>query len=171
MEVWKPVIGFDGYEVSDLGRVRSFKCRTTPGRILSPGWKGTARYKAVCLFGEDFKRYEKVHHLVLCAFIGPCPEGMEGCHNNGIHTDNKLSNLRWDTHTANMRDVCFSENKDRKKRALSLSDVLSIRADKRTGVTLALEYRVTSACISRIRLNQTWKHLSNQQEKWNGEYS
>jgi hypothetical protein len=30
---------------------------------------------------------------------------MEVCHNNGIHTDNRLENLRFDTHENNMADL------------------------------------------------------------------
>lgn len=46
----------------------------------------------------------RVHLLVLEAFVGPCPPGLEGCHTNGDGLDNKLTNLRWDTHAANMQD-------------------------------------------------------------------
>lgn len=45
-----------------------------------------------------------VHRLVLEAFVGPCPEGMEGCHGDGDPTNNSLGNLRWDTATSNQLD-------------------------------------------------------------------
>lgn len=45
-----------------------------------------------------------VHRLTLEAFVGPCPQGMEGCHNNGDPWDGRVSNLRWDTHASNMHD-------------------------------------------------------------------
>lgn len=45
-----------------------------------------------------------MHRLVLLAFVGPCPDGMEACHANDIPTDNRLANLRWGTHADNMRD-------------------------------------------------------------------
>jgi hypothetical protein len=48
----------------------------------------------------------QVHRLVLEAFRGPCPPGMEACHGNGDRGDPRLSNLRWDTHRANMADQC-----------------------------------------------------------------
>jgi hypothetical protein len=38
-------------------------------------------------------------------FVGPAPEGMEGCHYNGDPTDNRLENLRWDTRKANVADA------------------------------------------------------------------
>jgi hypothetical protein len=45
-----------------------------------------------------------VHRLVLKAFVGPCPEGMEGCHWDGDACNNKLDNLRWATHAENVED-------------------------------------------------------------------
>lgn len=46
----------------------------------------------------------RVHVLVLEAFVGPRPDGLQGCHWNDIKTDNRLENLRWDTASANMHD-------------------------------------------------------------------
>jgi hypothetical protein len=46
-----------------------------------------------------------VHRLVLEMFVGPCPEGMECCHApDKTRSNNRLENLRWDTHLENMRD-------------------------------------------------------------------
>lgn len=45
-----------------------------------------------------------VHRLVLEAFVGPCPEGMEALHGNAIRNDNRLCNLRWDTKSENSQD-------------------------------------------------------------------
>lgn len=48
--------------------------------------------------------HERVHRLVLEAFIGPCPDGMVGCHTDGDPLNNRLDNLRWDTPSNNNRD-------------------------------------------------------------------
>jgi hypothetical protein len=40
--------------------------------------------------------------MVLFAFVGPCPEGMECCHENDVRDDNRIENLRWDTHANNL---------------------------------------------------------------------
>lgn len=45
-----------------------------------------------------------VHRLILEAFVGPCPDGLIACHNNGIPGDNRIENLRWDTHKSNTYD-------------------------------------------------------------------
>lgn len=104
-EQWKHIDGFDGvYEVSDCGRVRSFNRQSRQGAILSQGWKGNLKYKVVVLSKNGVTTHFKIHRLVLETFVGPCPDGMEACHNNGINTDNRLSNLRWDSHAENIRD-------------------------------------------------------------------
>jgi len=43
--------------------------------------------------------------LVLLAFWGPCPSGLEVCHNDGSRDNNHLDNLRYDTHKANLQDA------------------------------------------------------------------
>lgn len=45
-----------------------------------------------------------VHRLILLAFVGPCPPGMEGCHEDGDPLNCTLANLRWDTPKANKAD-------------------------------------------------------------------
>lgn len=51
------------------------------------------------------RRQFKLHHLVLMAFVGPRPEGMECRHLNGIPYDNRLSNLVWGTRRENCGDA------------------------------------------------------------------
>lgn len=94
-EQWLPVPGSPGYEVSDQGRVRG------PSGILHQG-RMKVGYLRVSLGSRSARK--PVHTLVLTAFVGPRPTGMEACHNNGDHTDNRLVNLRWDTRRENQRD-------------------------------------------------------------------
>jgi formylmethanofuran dehydrogenase subunit E len=102
IETWMLIPGYEGlYEVSDLGRVYGFRSK----KIL----KGTPNrdgYPRVELRNENsqVQRHLFVHRLVLLAFVGEPPEGMEACHNNGDPSDNRLENLRWDTHSENMID-------------------------------------------------------------------
>lgn len=86
--------------VSDTGEVMSFK-RSRIGKRLSP-IPATGGYRVVKLGNSN--NGKRIHRLVLEAFVGPCPSGMEACHNNGDPADNRLENLRWDTKSANMFD-------------------------------------------------------------------
>lgn len=140
-ETWRPVVGYESfYEVSDLGRVRSLprlvrhggRCALDVmikkgGRVLKPSdhEKG---YLIVNLRG----RTQLVHRLVLEAFRGPCPDGMEGCHfPDSTRTNCRLDNLRWDTRKSNHADKIVH--------GTSLRGERSPRA------------KLTNGCIDRIR--------------------
>lgn len=112
-EQWRPVVGYEGfYEVSDLGYVRGVE-RIVRAKLgserrqraveLRPAINGNGYY-SVRLTKDAVGRSYTIHRLVLEAFVGPCPYGMEGCHNNGDRLDNRLDNLRWDTTRANNLD-------------------------------------------------------------------
>ena len=116
---WKAIPGWEGmYEVSTGGLVRSVD-RVVPIRTRANGRKGSQRWEGKVLASRAAKNgypmvilsrgagrgaHSYVHQLVLLAFVGPCPEGLEVCHNNGRRTDNRLENLRYDTRSANAMD-------------------------------------------------------------------
>lgn len=100
METWKPVTGFEGlYEVSDQGRFR----RVYPRKYLT-SYRRKDRYCQVGLSskGKCYRLYS--HRVVAAAFLGPCPDGKEVCHNNGDRSDNRLVNLRYGTREENVAD-------------------------------------------------------------------
>ena len=114
MEVWRPVVGYEGfYAVSSLGGVRSLERVITrsngtpqtirPRRLSSV--VGGAGYPVVTLWMHNKGRTRTVHSLVAEAFLGPCPEGMEVCHNDGNPTNPHKDNLRYDTHQNNLMDT------------------------------------------------------------------
>jgi hypothetical protein len=106
-ERWLRIPGHEGYEVSDLGRVRSVdrtimrrdgKPKRCRGQILKP--MVPEGYARVRLGGQ----WRSVHQLVLEAFVGPRPDGMQVCHVDGVSTNNHLENLRWGTVSENQLD-------------------------------------------------------------------
>lgn len=98
---WRSIPGFaDHYEVSNKGDVRS----KTTGRTLHLRANGKGRLQ-IDLYQNGIRTTVEVHRLVLLAFFGPCPEGMEGCHTDGDHTNNDVRNLRWDTRRENNLDA------------------------------------------------------------------
>lgn len=109
-ELWMPALGFEGsYEVSDHGRIRSLDRMITDSRGREYGRKGKILSPPTlpngyvhCMLSKGVRKY--VHRLVLEAFVGPCPDGMEACHGDGVRTNNALRNLRWDTRSENHRD-------------------------------------------------------------------
>lgn len=100
-EVWRPAPGCVGIEVSNHGRVRNRWGRILRGSVTEKGYhRVTVRVGGV---GEY--RSKRVHRLVLEAFAGPCPPGMETRHLNGNPGDNRLANLEWATPAENNRDI------------------------------------------------------------------
>src|SRR4051812_25002272 len=58
-------------------------------------------YRSMCARGK----VTLVHHLILEAFVGPTPEGMECRHLNGERDDNRIANLAWGTRAENVADT------------------------------------------------------------------
>lgn len=97
-EKWKNIDDFPGYQVSDLGRVRSK--RSYGWKILIPT-RCDNGYLKVCLV-KNQKRYNRtIHRLVATAFI-PNPENKpEVNHKNTNKKDNRVANLEWSTGSEN----------------------------------------------------------------------
>ena len=134
IEEWRNVPGFPGYEVSNLGRMRSSKSGAL--RILS-GWKAKG-YPTVALRKDGRTFCRQIHRLVLIAFVGPCPEFMEGCHSDGNPENNQLSNLRWDTSSNNKHDIVehgnhYSANKETCPRGHALEGRNLVRSSLKLG--------------------------------------
>lgn len=102
-EIWKSIPGAAPYQVSNLGRVKSFKLYAE-GRLLKPGLASNGYYTVVIYFDDGSKSSRTMHSLVMEAFVGPRPDGMEVCHNNGDRKNAFLINLRYDTPANNQAD-------------------------------------------------------------------
>jgi hypothetical protein len=94
-EIWAQT-KYPGYQVSTFGRAKGKR-----GSILSSS-TNKAGYVTFVVNPEHKSVY--VHHLVLETFVGPRPDGLEACHNDGNHGNNRLDNLRWDTRSSNFHD-------------------------------------------------------------------
>lgn len=154
-EIWKEVPNFSGYEVSNLGQVRSFKRIKT--RILNPSNDGHYRSLWLMCNGKKYRRL--IGHLVLLAFVGPPPDDMEMCHNDGDSFNDKLDNLRYDTHAANMQDASRHGRMIGKgKPKLDQKEVCTIRIKFASGKYprsgLAKEFGVSTSTITHVLIGQ-----------------
>ena len=102
VEIWKPVVGFEGlYEVSNFGRVKSLKRNTATDRLLKP--HNTKKYLQVCLCKNGVKADKLIHRLVAEAFI-PNPDNLpEVNHKDENKLNNAVSNLEWISQIGNLR--------------------------------------------------------------------
>lgn len=150
---WLPISEFPNYEISDAGIVR----RIDTKKIIAQNTKkGKHPYKRVHLSHEGVAKYVLVHRLVLRAFVGECPEGMQCLHDDDDPTNNRLSNLSWGTPKKNHETIDRNgENNGRCK--LTPEDVIAIRASTELHSVLAEIYGVASGYISQIKKGKTWK--------------
>lgn len=105
VEEWRPVVGFQGYEVSNLGRIRSYRARWRSRRVVhmmatvnaGPTTRGRKQYLQLRLRrnGRSISKY--VHSLVAEAFVGPCPDGREVNHKDGNKKNCSVDNLEYVT--------------------------------------------------------------------------
>ena len=119
-EIWKDIEGYEGYQVSKLGRVRSLdridsNNHPLNGVILKP-YISNSGYLLVGLYKQQKRDRKLLHRLVAEAFI-PNPENKpEIDHINTIKTDNTVflnedgsinyekTNLRWTTRKENINN-------------------------------------------------------------------
>lgn len=169
----RAVPGYVGYAISDHGAVWS--CRVAgPTNKFAGSWKKCRRrvcqtgYLIVTLQGPDGPTHQKVHRLLMFAFIGPCPRDMEARHLNGIRDDCRLDNLAWGTQSDNTMDrfthgtgLC---NETHPSAKLTNSQVVAIRERVGAGegvCAMAREYNVTPGNISAIVHYKSWRHLDD----------
>lgn len=144
-----------GYRIGDDGSFWSHKrgewLRVEP-------WANSKGYLRVGPSVNGKRLRFSVHRLVLEAFVGPCPDGMEGCHNDGDKSNNRPSNLRWDTQSANSFDNIYRHGEKCKHGAIQLkladADVVEIRKLLASGVDtreISRRFGIGSGHVRHIR--------------------
>ena len=135
-EIWKTVQGFENYEVSNLGNVRSWidntpKRRTLPKLLkLSPDKNG---YVSVSLYLNSFIRAKRIliHRLVAITFI-PNPNNLPQVnHKDENKSNNRTDNLEWCTSKYNLSYSSIHkkglETKNKNKTSNSEKPILGIK--------------------------------------------
>jgi len=137
MEIWKSIEGYEDYEVSNLGRVKSFKVNKVK---IMKGTVNSLGYYRVKLSRNKKNKIFNVHVLMAKAFFNHTPDGNKGLvvdHIDNNKLNNKLDNLQLISNRENL-------SKDRSG------------ASKHTGVSW---YKARSKWLAGIRINGVRKHL------------
>lgn len=123
-------------------------------------------YRRVEIWVDGKAHYCFLHRLVLEAFVGPQPPKCQACHNDGNTSNNKLSNLRWDTAKANQADrikhgtAMFGVGHARAK--LRDEDIPVIRQlciDGKGCLEIGRMYGVNENAIRLIKKRVNWRHI------------
>lgn len=100
-EMWKKINEYDGYEISNLGKIRSFKKDKNNFILKQRITKGG--YLRITLYKNGMAKKYLVHRLVAQTFI-PNPENKPQInHLDGNKQNNKVDNLEWCTNSENQK--------------------------------------------------------------------
>ena len=103
-EIWKTIEECEDYQISNMGRIKSFKNDKVNGKIMKP-YKTTNGYLQIDLSLDGRKRKNRlhlaIHRLVAKAFI-PNPDNLPQVnHKDEDKTNNCVTNLEWCTNEYN----------------------------------------------------------------------
>ena len=163
VEIFKPVEGYENYQVSNYGRVKRFY-KTKPPRILKPRIN-RGGYLSVHLVKDGKQKNFLVHRLTAEAFI-PNSEGKPFInHRDGNKFNNHIGNLEWCTQKENIRHavnnglqkVLKGEEHGRAKLTADQARFIRGNPDGLTGRQLAKLFGITPTAISLIQRGVNWK--------------
>lgn len=170
-EIWKDIPGYPWYQASNIGRVR--RCRPpyrrlpTRYRILDLYENVRSGYPQVRISsGKRNLKMRYVHQLVLEAFVGPRPEGLQARHLNDIKTDNRIENLCWGTKKENVEDAILNGRTRHGERVpsskLTESQVVQVRRLVSSGLgqkEVGALFGIRQSSVSRICTGKRWRHV------------
>ncbi len=161
---WLPVVGFeDIYEVSDAGLVRKrYRTRRIADLKYIKGFTNKQGYNLLSLNDNNRKRSILRHHVVLEAFIGFCPENMEGSHLDGDPSNNCVENLIWESRSDNAkrrRPALGEKSRNHKLTELEVLKIRALYAEGRGLKSLGREFNVSYVMIRYIVQRKNWTHI------------
>ena len=178
METWTNIQNYEGYQISNLGRVKSLKRKKWNGfafqdvqeKILSIKSQMNG-YLQVNLCQNGICKSHSLHRLVAIHFI-PNPDNLPNVgHKDHDPTNCAASNLYWTTQLENIHHSIeagrFIKGEKVKNSKLTASQVREIRSKIKnkeiSQCKLAKELGVTQNCISEIVNRKTWQHVSDEE--------
>jgi hypothetical protein len=109
------------------------------------------------------KKRWRAHRLAYALYIGEIPEGFFVCHKCDNPTCVNPQHLFLGTAQDNMDDMVTKERSMRgtahHKSKITESDVLKIRADKRSQQAIADEYGLSQTGVGLIKNRINWRHV------------
>jgi len=160
-EIWKAVVGHDGYEVSNLGRIAVIK----NGERFIRKPNSATHYLSISFRKrpEDRSQVSKSIHVVVAeTFIGPRPSGMVVRHIDGDRYNNAAANICYGTPNENVYDAIKHKTYKGSKNGRAIFDerhVLLIRTllEKGSGTSeLARLLNVSIGTIHAIKTGRNW---------------
>lgn len=164
------VPGFIGYKVGDDGKTVLSNRIGGIWKVRSLNTDDRGRKFVTLMVGANGARRQlkriRLSRLILMSFVGPCPNGMECCHGPSGETDDRLSNIRWDTRLENCKDKArHGTNPTGEKNGNSTLTVRTVKAIKRRLAAgeyqelIAARFQISQSAVSQISRGVTWKDV------------
>lgn len=175
-EVWKSVVSYPTYLVSNLGRVKRAKPTHCDKNgvmykrksLLLKGTIDKDGYLKVHLSCKisGLSKVNFVHRLVAIAFIGNPDRKRTVNHKDGIKLNNRLDNLEWATDKENVTHSFkhgFSTNKGIKNSQCKLNNEDALEIKRLRGILpqslVAEMFGISHGHVSNIQRGYNWSHL------------
>lgn len=166
IELWRPIARRPDYEISTLGRLRSFR-RDKAGRVRDSEINRHG-YRQFVFTRNNQRQAVLVHRMVARAFL-PNPLNLpEVNHKTFVKADCRLGNLEWMTRGDNVRHAARylppTEVRGSKhgRSKLKESDVLSIRKKRSNGERsqdIASQFGICKSTVNQVVARKIWTHI------------
>lgn len=121
-EIWKDVVGYEKlYQVSNNGKIKSYKRSGTNGKTLNGGFDKWGYIRVTLSKNNKIKKH-KVHRLVAEAFILNPNNFLQVNHKDGNKQNNCVDNLEWCTASYNTKHSYINNlNKTKGKKIIVIN--------------------------------------------------
>ena len=181
MEIFKDIIGFTDYEVSNFGRVRTKTrlirythsvtkkehFRKSESRLLKVQFNNRTGYKFVQLYLNKKMFNKTIHRIVAQSFLESIENLTVVNHKDGNKHNNCVENLEWCTNEYNHKHATETGLKANGKKVKgSILNDNSAHAIKHliklgfTDIDLSKMFIISRPTINLIRNGKTWKHIA-----------
>ncbi|MFY7922454.1 MAG: NUMOD4 motif-containing HNH endonuclease [Gemmatimonas sp.] len=176
-EVWRYAVGFgERYAVSNYGRVHSFPKTMKPDHRKA-AWQSPHRkingkiapcgHRRIGLRAEGNRSptMRFIHALVMGAFVGPRPVGMQIRHLDGDPLNNRLDNLAYGTAKENSADRdlhgrTWARPVGAPREKLTADDVREIWSCALSITECVKRYGVSLFTIQSVRAHRSWRNVA-----------
>lgn len=164
-EIWKTIEGYTDYQISNYGKIKSFKYNKE--KILKHSLDSD-EYSLIILCSNKNKFTKTIHRLVANAFINNPDNKPQVNHKDGNKQNNNVDNLEWVTISENIIHAYKNNLKTQQGISntnckLSENEVLTIHGLYLSGMTQSIIselYNIPQQHVSLIVNNKSWTHLT-----------
>lgn len=163
-EIWKTIKDFQGYKISNKGRLLNKK------NIITIGWDGNKGYRIIRLCSNGIRKMKKMHRLVAEAFIHNPHNYPQINHKDCNKQNNQIENLEWCTQSQNVKHAYDSglinmpDNRGEKCGTAKLNEmqvrvIKRLRGDMKHHEIAALFPNCSRYMVLLILKGKTWGHI------------